>query len=102
MLQKIKNIQDVVKDALIRYPKYRDNDNKLVAYIWWKHLKNNNIPEDIIAMDFLQLYAKNELPQADAITRARRKVQEENPELRGELYYERHQLKEEVKNNINK
>jgi hypothetical protein len=102
MLQKIKNIQDVVKDALIRYPKYRDDDNKLVAYIWWKHLKNNNIPEDIIAMDFLQLYAKNELPQADAITRARRKVQEENPELRGELYNERHQLKEEVKNNINK
>lgn len=102
MLQKIKNIQDVVKDALIRYPKYRDDDNKLVAYIWWKHLKKNNIPEDIIAMDFLQLYAKNELPQADAITRARRKVQEENPELRGELYNERHQLKEEVKNNINK
>lgn len=102
MLQKIKNIQDVVKDALIRYPKYRDDDNKLVAYIWWKHLKNNNIPEDIIAMDFLQLYAKNELPQADAITRARRKIQEENPELRGELYNERHQLKEEVKNNINK
>jgi hypothetical protein len=102
MLQKIKNIQDVVKDALIRYPKYRDDDNKLVAYIWWKNLKNNNIPEDIIAMDFLQLYAKNELPQADAITRARRKVQEENPELRGELYNERHQLKEEVKNNINK
>ena len=102
MLQKIKNIQDVVKDALIRYPKYRDDDNKLVAYIWWKHLKNNNIPEDIIAMDFLQLYAKNELPQADAITRARRKIQEENPELRGQLYNERHQLKEEVKNNINK
>jgi hypothetical protein len=52
-------------------------------------------------MDFLQLYAKNQIPQADVITRARRKVQEENPELRGELYNERHQLKEEVKNNIN-
>ena len=102
MLQKIKNIQDVVKDALIKHPRYRDDDNKLIAFIWWKHLKNNNIPEDIIAMDFLQLYAKNELPQADAITRARRKVQEENPELRGQLYNERHQLKEEVKNNINK
>ena len=102
MLQKIKNIQDVVKDALIKHPRYRDDDNKLISFIWWKHLKNNNIPEDIIAMDFLQLYAKNELPQADAITRARRKVQEENPELRGQLYNERHQLKEEVKNNINK
>lgn len=102
MLQKIKNIQDVVKDALIRYPKYRDDDNKLVAYIWWKHLKNNNIPEDIIAIDFLQLYAKNELPQADAITRARRKIQEENPELRGELYKARHHIKEIVKQYFNK
>jgi hypothetical protein len=52
-------------------------------------------------MDFLQLYASNQLPQADVITRARRKVQEEKPNLRGKLWNERHQLKEEVKNNIN-
>jgi hypothetical protein len=102
MIQKIKNMQEVVTTALEKYPHLRDDDNRLVAYIWWKNLKDNKIPEDIITMDFLQLYANNELPQADVITRARRKVQEDNPNLRGKLWNERHQLKEEVKNNINK
>jgi len=102
MIQKIKNMQEVVAFALEKYPHLRDDDNRLVAYIWWKNLKDNNIPEDIITMDFLQLYASNQLPQADVITRARRKVQEDNPKLRGKLWNERHQLKEEVKKNINK
>ena len=101
MIQKIKNMQEVVATALEKYAHLRDDDNRLVAYIWWKHLKDNKIPEDIITMDFLQLYASNQLPQADVITRARRKVQEEKPNLRGKLWNERHQLKEEVKNNIN-
>jgi hypothetical protein len=101
MIQKIKNMQEVVTTALEKYAHLRDDDNRLVAYIWWKNLKDNNIPEDIITMDFLQLYASNQLPQADVITRARRKVQEDNPKLRGKLWNERHQLKEEVKNNIN-
>jgi len=93
-------MQEVVKAALIKHPEYRDDDNRLTSYIWWKHLKNNGIPDDIEVVDFLRLYAKNEMPQADIITRARRKVQEDNPDLRGKLWNQRHQLQNDVKNNI--
>jgi hypothetical protein len=102
MIQKIKNMQDVVKASLEKYPRYRDDDNKLVAYIWFKNLKNNGIPENIPAIEFLHFYANNELPQADVITRARRKVQEDHPHLRGKLWEERHETQKKVRKDINK
>jgi hypothetical protein len=46
------------------------------------------------------LYAENKLPQADIITRARRKVQEDFPNLRGELWEERHKSEKDVRKNI--
>lgn len=100
VLKKIKNLQDVVQALLEKFPEFKDDDNRLIAHIWWKHLKNNDIPEDIITMDFLKLYAKGEIPQADMITRARRKVQQDFPHLRGKVWEERHKLKEEVRKGI--
>jgi hypothetical protein len=35
------------------------------------------------------MYYRNELPLADTITRARRKIQEEHPLMRGKKYNER-------------
>ena len=45
------------------------------------------------AYDFMLLYRDKELANHDSISRARRKVQEDNPLLRGERHHER-KLKE--------
>jgi hypothetical protein len=42
------------------------------------------------------------LPSPDTITRARRKIQEKHPELRGVNYVERQKLEKQVRENINK
>jgi len=99
--KKIKKMQEIVKTALERYPQYRDDDNRLTSYVWWTNLKENGIvPEKISSLEFLRLYADNNLPQADIITRARRKVQEDFPNLRGKLWEERHKSEKDVRKNI--
>lgn len=94
-------MQVIVKSALEKYPQYRDDDNRLVSYIWWSELKKQNVSTDKMSgTEFLHLYASSKLPQADVITRARRKVQEDNMHLRGELYDERHEQQKKVRKDI--
>ena len=49
------------------------------------------------ATDLLKMYVNGDLVNHDTITRARRKVQEENPSLRGENYNGRQAHQEDVK-----
>ena len=74
--------KDKVIYWLDKYPKLRDDDNRLCANIWSEEL--NNL--EITAKDFLKLYASNKLTSAPSIKRARAKLQEECPEYRGEKY----------------
>ena len=74
--------KDKVIYWLDKYPKLRDDDNRLCANIWSEEL--NNL--EITAKDFLKLYASNKLTSAPSIKRARAKLQEEFPEYRGEKY----------------
>jgi len=74
--------KDKVIYWLDKYPKLRDDDNRLCANIWSEEL--NNL--EITAKDFLRLYANNKLTSAPSIKRARAKLQEECPEYRGEKY----------------
>lgn len=74
--------KDKVIYWLDKYPKLRDDDNRLCANIWSKEL--NNL--EITAKDFLRLYASNKLTSAPSIKRARAKLQEEFPKYRGEKY----------------
>lgn len=95
-------MQVAVKACLEKFPEYRDDDKQLVSYIWWVQLKKNGINSDSIsATKFLLLYGNGDLlPQADVITRARRKVQEENKHLRGNSYDERHEQQKRVRKDI--
>lgn len=87
---KVMTMQQRVMQLLKANAAYRDDDNKLVARIWNNHLEGmEKDPNKITAYDMLCLYATGEIPTADAITRARRKVQEENSELRGTKWEER-------------
>ena len=104
MSKKLKQIigtQDFVIKLLKKAPYLRDDDYKLVANVWHNELKALKINSTkISAFYLLKLYSQQILTQADVITRARRKVQEENIELRGELWNERHELESEIRQKI--
>ena len=99
-LNKIKSVKNTIKKLLISTPKLRDNDDKLIATIWYNEVVRDN--EALTAKDFLIVLGKGGLTSPEAITRARRKTQQHNPELRGTNYQGR--LKEEinVRRGINK
>lgn len=96
-MNKITPVYDRVKHLLEKYLSYRDSDYKLVSNIWWNELFGNvavnreNCKMELF--DFLMKYSNADVTPADSITRARRKVQEEYPHLRGETYKQR-KLKE--------
>ena len=88
-----KSLQAIIKDLLIKKPHLRDDDNKLLANVWF--LATKPLKEEWL--DFLALIADGKLPTPSAITRCRRKMQEMHPVLRGEMWYKRHDLQEQVK-----
>lgn len=81
----------------------RDNDESLSANIIYLFLDKRGFNvKKMSAFDLLNMYAKNELPTIDYITRVRRKLQEDNPELRGKNYKARQNKAEEITKQINK
>lgn len=84
----------------------RDDDFKLVANIWWLKLNSDlkhrfqGYELDCFKM-LLELYVAGDLPNEQSIRRCRRKLQELNPELRGELYDKRHDLESDVIDQVN-
>ena len=99
MIEQIKNIQEQVQVMLENYPKLRDNDNRLfmsLILMLDKELKDQSVKE------FTKKFITGHYPAMESVTRARRKVQEEFPHLRGESYINRQLNAENVKNGINK
>ena len=82
--------KDKVRYWLLKHEHLRDNDNKLCANIWNEELKKYIMFKDSFknstVKDFLRLYSLGKLTSAPSIKRARAKLQEEEPELRGEKY----------------
>jgi len=88
----IKSVEPKVKELLDKYPDLRDNDQRLMANFWLQQLKRlGHGPAE-----FLLVYSKGNLSSSESITRARRKIQEQYPELRGELWSKRHAKQDEV------
>jgi hypothetical protein len=78
---------DEIQRLLNKYKHLRDSDNKLIATYWFNEIKEKgqNIYE-MSAFDFLKLYSDSKLTNAETIRRMRAKLQEEKPELRGDVY----------------
>ena len=101
-IQQIKDMQGVVKSLLTKYAAYRDNDRKLVAHVWMMQVGGMDTMKEANLFDFMQTWVNNEnLAMPDTITRARRKIQEEFPSLRGDKYTQRHSEELDVRNTIN-
>ena len=85
MLNKIKSVKDSVTSLLTRIPSLRDSDSKLQATIWMSEANLENNP-GMSAREFLMAYGREQFTNPEAIRRARQKVQEEQPALRGTNY----------------
>jgi hypothetical protein len=98
MWSKLKKTKDKVKLLLQEYPHLRDSDSRLISSFWYMELGEsiNNIK----AVEMLKLYCEGALSCPESIRRCRQKVQEQEPELRGESYYKRTRLNHEVQYHI--
>ena len=97
MRKKITNLVDKITRLLTIRKHLRDNDRKLTCNIWWSAVPH---PATLLFKDFLNLYLEGKVPESDSITRCRRKVQEEEKDLRGDSWDKRHGLEKVVKNEL--
>lgn len=68
----------------------RDDDNLLIAKIWYAEYKNTSVPNDVI--EFLKMFATGNLTSPESIRRCRQKLQEEYQGLRGKSWSARHNV----------
>lgn len=71
-------METIVKAILEEYPQTRGNDNALIAGVFWL------MDSDLMNMPFKEVLKTKGLPSFESITRARRKIQENNPVLNDE------------------
>ena len=87
-------IMDKVEKLLRKYPELRDDDLYLFATVCYNTNKN------IWYMPFgkvIKHHKELKLPSYESVTRARRKLQESIPELRGKRYTERQRAEREYR-----
>ena len=100
MMEKMIRIKENVREILVKYPTFRDSDTKLIAAFYYKNYNSTDRFESMTALDFLKKFGNGGYVSPDAITRVRRKLQEEDKSLRGDKYKSRHEEEEEVRTNI--
>lgn len=96
----IKEHLERVFEILKQNPECRDSDNKLMSEVWQQDIEGKQLDIDLRdrMAHFFDLLESNKLSSYESITRCRRKLQEQYPELRGKKWMERHiQEREMVK-----
>jgi len=102
VISKIKSTKEKVVNYLKTKVEYRDNDERLCCAYLWNEIKEKGLDtQTLLAHELLSMYASGKLTPLDIILRARRKAQEEHPELRGKKWAQRHREEKEVRENIN-
>jgi hypothetical protein len=94
--------QAKVKQILTTLPEARDNDRLLIECFWrWERPNLFNFQSGDAV---LRAFVKGELSNPEDITRTRRKVQQDYPELRGSRWKQKQRADNaaEVQQNINK
>jgi hypothetical protein len=97
MKNKINEYRDLVIEVLSSVEEARDSDEVLLAVVWGRCMQDLGYDlEEISATGVFSLLSRGEFPKAEGITRCRRKVQEQIPELRGALWDIRHEHADSV------
>ena len=95
----LKGNQLLIAETLKSHEASRDDDNKLYAMIIYNRLDSTHKheiegEEREGALKLLSMIYNGKLPNFDTLARFRRKLQEENVELRGQKYDARHKRAE--------
>ena len=100
-------MQNKVSDLLTKKKETRDNDFYVMYWIWKEEFEKSDITKDLNlefdktnVVSLLSLLKDKHLSHPSAVMRARRKVQESDPKLRGELWKARHAEEEQVKKDL--
>lgn len=103
MRVEIKNTKERVLKLLKHKPHLRDDDQKLMANIWFQDLLKSGIDvKNITGYQLLEIFSNNDiLSNPESIRRVRQKVQEEDVELRGTNWKSRHKNEEKIKKELN-
>ncbi len=83
------SIKDLTKECLEKVPASRERKNRS-KLVWWVLQRETNGFDSMNKELFCELFTKGE-----SISRWARKLQEENPELRGTDYEEKERLEQE-------
>ena len=102
MPKKVQAVMPTVKSLIEEMPSLADNNNRLIANLWYQQLKEmgvtNTYPDTRVILSFVV----SSLPSAESITRASRKLQRDNPELQGKEWKKRQAHSKTYRKNINK
>lgn len=90
--------KDIVFDLLSKHPVLRDNDTLLISLVWNTQLEQKDYEG---SRDFLDVMLLGYLAKPESVTRARRKIQEDNPLLRGKTHGKRQEEQSNVLNQLN-
>jgi len=97
------SVKGIVESLLATYPTYRDDDRKLFAHLWMLQIGGIEKMKEVSFYDFMKDYvADTKWYSPEHVSRLRRKVQEENPLLRGEKYAERKVTEQQVRSQFSK
>ena len=79
-MEKLFQMMDNVKELLTNWTSIRDNDEKLMANIWGMYIGEKDL-DDMSGRDVLSALSEGKLPSYESISRCRRKLQEQHPNL---------------------
>ena len=98
-IKQIKAVAPVVKQILSDYPATRDNDHLLCLKFWAK--QNPKLREsDSSFWDFAEDFKNGKYKSIKSITRSRRILQAQHPELRGKNYKGKQKMAKDTRQNI--
>lgn len=98
--ENLEDVKSIVEGLLIKNPNTRDSDNLLVATYYFYEVGGKDVLQNQSAYDFLKKMSAGSLTSFESISRARRKIQEQNPLLRGKNYKQRKESSEKIRENI--
>lgn len=96
-INKLKDVKTRVQELLENNPNTRDSDNLLVATFYFYEMGGKESLMNTTAFSFLKKMSAGDLTSFESISRARRKIQEQVPSLRGSNYVERQRSADETR-----
>ena len=93
-------LKNRIKLYLMSHPETRESNEILMSILWQHEVDRFIINADNVPVNPLSLLKQGKFTSWDSATRAKRKLQEEHPQLRGQSYNLRKAKANKVKNNL--